>query len=53
MNELHLSSKQAEAHPLEGSEQMSWEEKNNGKFFTTFPYPYMNGFLHLGKLINQ
>ena len=22
--------------------------KNNGKFFTNFPYPYMNGRLHLG-----
>lgn len=22
--------------------------KNNGKYFTTFPYPYMNGRLHLG-----
>jgi len=25
-----------------------FEAKNNGKFFTTFPYPYMNGRLHLG-----
>jgi leucyl-tRNA synthetase len=23
-------------------------EKNKEKFFTTFPYPYMNGRLHLG-----
>lgn len=30
---------------------MTWEEKNDSKFFTTFPYPYMNGRLHLGKHI--
>jgi len=24
------------------------EEKNDGKFMCTFPYPYMNGYLHLG-----
>lgn len=28
---------------------MSFEEKNSGKYLTTFPYPYMNGYLHLGK----
>ena len=28
---------------------MSFEEKNKGKYMTTFPYPYMNGYLHLGK----
>lgn len=27
---------------------MSIEEKNNSKYFATFPYPYMNGYLHLG-----
>lgn len=25
-----------------------FDAKNAGKFFTTFPYPYMNGRLHLG-----
>lgn len=29
---------------------MTHEEKNKGKYFATFPYPYMNGYLHLGKL---
>ena len=24
------------------------EEAPNGKFFGNFPYPYMNGLLHLG-----
>jgi leucyl-tRNA synthetase len=24
------------------------EDKNNSKYFATFPYPYMNGQLHLG-----
>lgn len=28
---------------------LSLEEKNKGKYFATFPYPYMNGYLHLGK----
>ena len=27
---------------------LSFEEKNSGKFFSTFPYPYTNGRLHLG-----
>jgi len=27
---------------------MSFEEKNESKFFSTFPYPYTNGRLHLG-----
>lgn len=29
--------------------QMSFEEKNKTKYMCTFPYPYMNGYLHLGK----
>lgn len=29
--------------------EMTLEEKNKGKYFATFPYPYMNGHLHLGK----
>lgn len=33
---------------LPGYETLSFEEKNKGKFMTTFPYPYMNGYLHLG-----
>ena len=26
----------------------TFEQKNNEKFMVTFPYPYMNGYLHLG-----
>lgn len=32
---------------------LSHEEKNKGKYFATFPYPYMNGYLHLGMLTAQ
>jgi len=31
-----------------GYETISVEEKNAEKYYMTFPYPYMNGFLHLG-----
>ena len=34
---------------LPGYESMSFEEKNATKYLATFPYPYMNGYLHLGK----
>lgn len=34
---------------LEGYENMSFEEKNATKYLATFPYPYMNGYLHLGE----
>ena len=27
---------------------MTWKEKNEEKYLATFPYPYMNGYLHLG-----
>lgn len=33
---------------LEWASKMSFEEKNKKKFMVTFPYPYMNGRLHLG-----
>lgn len=39
-----------EVEALQGYETMTFEEKNQGKFMSTFPYPYMNGYLHLGKL---
>ena len=26
----------------------TFEEKNKEKYLVTFPYPYMNGYLHLG-----
>ena len=34
---------------LEGYEKMEFEEKNATKYLATFPYPYVNGNLHLGK----
>ena len=30
------------------NEKYDFETKNNKKYFITFPYPYMNGRLHLG-----
>lgn len=30
-------------------DQMTFEEKNDTKYMCTFPFPYMNGYLHLGK----
>jgi leucyl-tRNA synthetase len=36
-----LESKVTEVSPMPGA-------KPETKFFTTFPYPYMNGYLHLG-----
>jgi leucyl-tRNA synthetase len=53
MKEVQLSTHEAEATALEGYEKMSFEEKNKTKFMVTFPYPYMNGYLHLGKLSIQ
>jgi len=41
-----------EADAASGYENLSFEEKNNGKYMCTFPYPYMNGYLHLGKYKN-
>jgi leucyl-tRNA synthetase len=29
--------------------KLDHEAKNAGKYFCTFPYPYMNGYLHLGE----
>ena len=49
MQEIQLSTHEAEAQAKEGYETISWDEKNNGKYMVTFPYPYMNGYLHLGK----
>lgn len=49
MNDIHLVSREAEGSPLDNYESLSVEEKNKGKYFTTFPYPYMNGYMHLGK----
>ena len=38
-----------EMAPQEGYESLDFEEKNATKYLATFPYPYMNGYLHLGK----
>ena len=38
-----------ELDAAEGYENMEFEAKNLTKYMATFPYPYMNGFLHLGK----
>jgi leucyl-tRNA synthetase len=40
--------KYMEENALEDYSTMTAEEKNNGKYFITFTFPYMNGFLHLG-----
>ena len=40
-----------EFEALEGHENMEFEEKNATKYLATFPYPYMNGYLHLGKFV--
>jgi len=43
-----------ENHVFEANAEENWqnnnnfEEKNSKKFLITFPYPYMNGRLHLG-----
>ena len=42
---------EVEATP--GYESLEFEAKNATKYMATFPYPYMNGFLHLGKLISS
>ncbi len=53
MQEIQLSTHEAEAEAKAGYESVSWEEKNRGKYMVTFPYPYMNGYLHLGKFMNS
>ena len=42
-----------EFEALEGHENMEFEEKNATKYLATFPYPYMNGYLHLGKCLKS
>jgi leucyl-tRNA synthetase len=31
-----------------GYEKLTFEEKQAQKYFCTFPFPYMNGYFHLG-----
>lgn len=38
-----------EASHTQGYEKMTFDAKQAAKYFGTFPYPYMNGYLHLGK----
>lgn len=49
MQEVQKAIQEGYAEAKPGYEQMSFEEKNKTKYMTTFPYPYMNGYLHLGK----
>jgi len=38
-----------EMEPQPGYESLDFEDKNATKYLATFPFPYMNGHLHLGK----
>ena len=52
--EKDLQEKWKNNHIFEADAEDNWkekytlDEKNKKKYFTTFPYPYMNGRLHLG-----
>jgi leucyl-tRNA synthetase len=48
MQQMWEDKKVYQVDAIDGYEDMSFEEKNDTKFFCTFPYPYMNGRLHLG-----
>jgi leucyl-tRNA synthetase len=48
MQEVQRAIKEGQSEALPGYEALEFEEKNKGKYLTTFPYPYMNGYLHLG-----
>ena len=48
IQEYWRENKVYEANAPPDAEELKWEEKNKSKFFNTFPYPYMNGRLHLG-----
>lgn len=52
MQKLMEEQKVYELEPLEGYENMEFEEKNATKYLSTFPFPYMNGKLHLGKYLS-
>ena len=49
IQEIVEAGKFNEAQAPADYEKMDWAEKNASKYFATFPYPYMNGYLHLGK----
>lgn len=48
MLEVMASQKLYETQATADYESMEFEQKNAGKYMATFPYPYMNGYLHLG-----
>jgi hypothetical protein len=52
IQEMVEQGKLYEAQAPADHEKMDWATKNNSKFFATFPYPYMNGYLHLGKFLS-
>ena len=49
MRAQFLESGLYEQQAADGYEEMPIDEKNRSKFMATFPFPYMNGYLHLGK----
>lgn len=49
MIEVMASQKLYETQATPDYEGLEFEEKNAEKYMATFPYPYMNGYLHLGK----
>ena len=49
MQEQFAELKLYETQATEGCEKMTFDGKQASKFFGTFPFPYMNGYLHLGK----
>ena len=51
MHEVTSTANLGQAAPIDGYEKLSTEEKNKGKYMVTFPYPYMNGFMHLGTIM--
>ena len=53
MRQEALDQKVYDAAPTENYESMDHETAQAGKYMATFPFPYMNGYLHLGKLTAQ
>jgi len=48
MQENFANEKLYEMEPQPGYENLEFEEKNATKYMATFPFPYMNGYMHLG-----
>lgn len=49
MRQQAVDEKAYETDATTGYEQMTYEEAQSGKYMANFPFPYMNGFLHLGE----